>query len=129
MFELDTPPVGFRENSATRVIVGPLYLSVTSSMVQRLHKFVHCISNHDYEPYNPPGTDVTTADDLAKVRQVLSEDELKELEEFTPVRTTHITLLKPHVCLYYNDLPSYDVSKTVVKTRTSKNVRSDELLR
>lgn len=91
-------------------------------MVQRLHKFVHCINNHDYEPFNPPAADVTSADDFAHVRKVLTEEELKEVEEFTPVRTTHLTLLKPHVCLYYNDLPPYDVTKTSVKTRSSKSV-------
>ena len=121
--DLDTPPVGFRENSAMRVIVGAVYLSVSSSMVQRLHKFIHSITNHDYQPLTqPPATDVTKTDDVTQGRKILSEAELKELEEFALVRTTHLTLLKPHVCLYYNDLPPYDATKTTVKIRGQKNV-------
>ena len=43
-----------KENSAIRVILCPIHLMVSSSMVQRVHKFIHCTGDHEYEPYSKP---------------------------------------------------------------------------
>lgn len=43
-----------KENSCMRFLIGPAQLTVSSSMVQRLHKFVHCAQDHEYEPYSKP---------------------------------------------------------------------------
>ena len=43
-----------KENSCMRFLVGPCHVTVCSSMVQRLHKFVHCALDHEYEPYSKP---------------------------------------------------------------------------
>lgn len=46
------------ESSHMKVVIGPLHITITSGMVQRLHKVLYCIQNHDYpEPYSrpPPG--------------------------------------------------------------------------
>ena len=42
--------VGGREVAVVRFIVGPAHLVVSSSMVQRVHKLVHC-TQHDYPSY------------------------------------------------------------------------------
>ena len=42
------------ESSQMRVIIGPFHVTVTSGMVQRLHKIIHCVRDHNYEPYSKP---------------------------------------------------------------------------
>ena len=46
--------LGAKENSVMRFIVGPAHLVVSSSMVQRVHMFIKCANDHEYEPYSKP---------------------------------------------------------------------------
>lgn len=43
-----------KENSTLRFLFGPAQVIVSSSMVQRIHKFVYCMHQHEYEPYSKP---------------------------------------------------------------------------
>ncbi len=47
-----------RETAVLKFLVCPAHLVVGSGMVQRIHKFVHCFLDHEYEPYmkSKPGT-------------------------------------------------------------------------
>ncbi|ELT92184.1 hypothetical protein CAPTEDRAFT_228271 [Capitella teleta] len=100
-----------RENSCMRMLVGPAHLCVSSSMVQRLHKFVHCALKHDYEPYSVP-----PSDDVEELRTHPTEEEVAKLEEFVATRSQHFTFLQPRITILAADLPEYDVSKKLKST-------------
>ena len=109
---------GARENAKMRVILAPFYLAVNSSMVQRLHKFAHCIYAHEYAPYAKKRSG---DEKVVRRKTILSEEDARKLEEFIPTRTMHLTLLRPHICIYCNDLPPYDVTVTRTVKPKSKN--------
>ena len=41
-----------QENSSMKFVLCPMEVTVSSDMVERISKFVHCAMDHDYEPYS-----------------------------------------------------------------------------
>ena len=63
------------------------------------------------------------SEEKERPRKAPTEEEVKRLEDYIPTQNMHFTLLKPHICLYTNDLPPYDVTKKhVVSHRKTKKV-------
>ena len=41
-----------QEKSSMKFVLCPVEVTVSSDMVERISKFVHCAIDHDYEPYS-----------------------------------------------------------------------------
>ena len=43
-----------------RFLIGPFHLTFSSSMYQRVQKYLYCLSDQEYEPYSRPQKGILT---------------------------------------------------------------------
>ncbi|KAK7463278.1 hypothetical protein BaRGS_00038145, partial [Batillaria attramentaria] len=110
-----------QENSTIRFLFGPSHCHISSSAVHRIHKFLCCAWNHHYEPYK----NLRTREEKGE-RVQLTETQIKELEEFIPTISYHLTLLQPTVTVSAAHHPHCNIPSKTYSVHRSKNKKSVE---
>ncbi|XP_055998709.1 intermembrane lipid transfer protein VPS13B-like isoform X2 [Ostrea edulis] len=114
--------VFLRETSLMRYIVGSCQFNVSSSAVHRIQRFIQAAQNHSYEPYTKTKQEVV--DDQ---RSAPSEAQVLSMENFMPTRTQQLTILQPHISVYFAQHENCDISKKSYKTiQKSSKVSKEE---
>nr|XP_015924478.2 vacuolar protein sorting-associated protein 13B isoform X2 [Parasteatoda tepidariorum] len=101
------------ESSTARLVFGPFCFEVTSSVVHKLTKLLHCAQDYEYPSY-------TQIWDLP-LHQICASKDIELLEESVPSRLYQLTLFKPVVHLFIaNHFPYSNTLSKKGKKRTSK---------
>ncbi|XP_014791410.2 intermembrane lipid transfer protein VPS13B [Octopus bimaculoides] len=114
-----------RENALLTFLLGSVIVNVSSSFVHRLQKVFYCATDHEYEPYSLPKTEL-----LNDNSPLPTVDQVKHLEEYTPIRTYNVTVLEPKIYIFAAEHPQKTIQKhkrqTTRSSRTSTK-RSTEM--
>ncbi|XP_055871203.1 intermembrane lipid transfer protein VPS13B-like isoform X3 [Biomphalaria glabrata] len=108
--------VFLKEFSTLRFVFGHTHLNVSSTLYHRVSKFIHCATNHQYQPYGSSKQVATTPEERPKP----SEDQVKSLEEFIPTTLLHMMFINPTVTILQAEHSYCDVAKKNYKYRQKK---------
>ncbi|XP_071482656.1 intermembrane lipid transfer protein VPS13B-like [Diadema antillarum] len=104
----DTDPIfNAKETSWKRFVIAPASITLNSSLVYRIQQVTYYGGNHDYEPYSTPKPEI-----IDETRPVPTQEQVSGLEEFVPLRHTHLAVLGLEVRVHIAEHGPYDPTGT-----------------
>ncbi|XP_074656098.1 intermembrane lipid transfer protein VPS13B-like [Tubulanus polymorphus] len=105
-----------KENSTQTFLIGPTHVTLSSSLMHRVQKFIHCAQQHEYEPYMKPQKEIVDVN-----RSGPKSMQVKCMEKFIPMRTYTVTFINPTVTLATVNHPRCDITNAKLPTVRKKS--------
>ncbi|XP_033123358.1 vacuolar protein sorting-associated protein 13B-like [Anneissia japonica] len=103
------PIFEFKEVSNQRIVFFAGDVHVNSSMVHRVQKAITYANDHDYEPYSKAKPEIVDVS-----RPVPTSDQIEQLEDFVPSRSTHFTVLGLNLTVSAAEHSQYDEKQSTL---------------